>query len=183
MRIKLELFLTAMFCAAAQQMPIDVNRSTITIHTFKAGFLAAASHEHLVNAPIAAGSIDEAAQRVEFRVDASKMKIKPDPKIDAKTEAEIQKDMQDAVLESAKFPEIAFRSTHVEKSGDAWKVDGSLSLHGMTRPVSVVVRKSGDAYTGKTTIKQTDFGIKPVSKGGGAVKVKDEIEIAFEIFR
>ena len=35
-------------------------------------------------------------------------------------------------------------------------------------------------HTGKFTIKQTDFGIKPVSVGG-VVKVKDELAISFTI--
>ena len=34
--------------------------------------------------------------------------------------------------------------------------------------------------TGKFTIKQTDFGIKPISIGG-VVKVKDELNITFTI--
>jgi hypothetical protein len=47
--------------------------------------------------------------------------------------------------------------------------------------VHVEVKHSGDAYSGRAEIKQTDFGIKPVTVGGGLVKVKDELEIEFEI--
>jgi hypothetical protein len=36
-------------------------------------------------------------------------------------------------------------------------------------------------YTGKVTLKQTDFGITPVKIAGGTVRVKDVIEIDFEI--
>jgi hypothetical protein len=31
-------------------------------------------------------------------------------------------------------------------------------------------------------LKQTDFGIQPVSVAGGTIKVKDELEIEFTIF-
>jgi hypothetical protein len=35
-------------------------------------------------------------------------------------------------------------------------------------------------YRGSATLKQTDFGIKPISIGGGMVKVKDEVKIDFD---
>jgi polyisoprenoid-binding protein YceI len=60
-------------------------------------------------------------------------------------------------------------------------VEGALSLHGVTKTVRADVKKIGDSYTGRTTIKQTDFGIKPVTVGGGLVKVKDELDIEFQI--
>ena len=37
------------------------------------------------------------------------------------------------------------------------------------------------AYAGRSTIKQTDFGINPVTIGGGTVKVKNELEIHFVV--
>jgi len=44
------------------------------------------------------------------------------------------------------------------------------------------VKQAGDSYQAHTTLKQTDFGIKPVSVGGGMIKVKNEVEIDFLIF-
>jgi polyisoprenoid-binding protein YceI len=168
----------------AQDSKIDTQRSSITIHVGKAGLLSAAGHEHWVNAPIASGSIGESgAPHVEFSVETASMRVKPDPKVDSKTEATIQKDMETMTLEIAKYPEISFRSTRVEKTADGWKVDGALSLHGVTKPVSVVVKKNGDSYAGHTVLKQTDFGIKPISVAGGTIKVKNEIEIDFQVFR
>ncbi len=178
------LFLCActLVSAVAQDKAIDVQHSTLTIHVSKSGLFSVAAHEHWVNAPISSGkySVSEPA-RIEFTVNAAKMEVKPDPKVDAKTQAEIQKDMQDMTLESAKYPEIVFRSSSIVKSGDGWKVDGALTLHGVTKTVHADVKKTGDTYTGRTTLKQTDFGIKPVTVGGGLVKVKDELEIDFQI--
>ena len=62
--------------------------------------------------------------------------------------------------------------------------DYAISLacfHGQTHPVVVNVSGKGDHYTGKATVKQTEFGMKPVTVGGGTVKVKDEVEIEFAI--
>jgi len=170
--------------AAAQDMAIDVERSTITIHVDKAGLFSAAGHEHWVSAPISSGTIRESPSPfVEFTVQTAQMTVKPDPKVDAKTQAEIQKDMEDLTLETKRFPQITFRSSTVTKAGDAqWKVEGALSLHGVTKPVSLAVKRTGDAYTARTVLKQTDFAIKPVSVGGGLIKVKNEVEIDFKIF-
>jgi hypothetical protein len=43
------------------------------------------------------------------------------------------------------------------------------------------VRYLEGKYVGTATIKQKDFGIQPVSAGGGTVKVKDELTIDFSI--
>lgn len=170
--------------AAAQDVAIDVDRSTVTVHVAKTGLLSAAGHEHWVSAPISSGTIREnPSGSVEFTVETAKMTVKPDPKVDAKTQAEIQKDMEDLTLETKNFPQITFRSSRVDKAGDGqWRVEGALSLHGVTKPVSLLVKRSGDVYTAHTVLKQTDFAIKPVSVGGGLVKVKNEVDIDFQIF-
>jgi polyisoprenoid-binding protein YceI len=169
--------------AAAQDAAIDVQRSSITIHVGKAGLLSAAGHDHTISAPISSGTIRESPPHVEFTVQTAKMTVKPDPKVDAKTQAEIQKDLEEMTLETKKFPELTFRSSRVDKLADGqWKVEGDLSLHGVTKPVSLTVKRTGDSYTAHTVLKQTDFGIKPISVAGGTIKVKNEVEIDFLIF-
>jgi polyisoprenoid-binding protein YceI len=178
----------AFLCAAAtgsgENAAIDVQRSTISIHVGKAGLFSAAGHDHWVNAPIASGVIQESpAPHVEFTVETAKMNVKADPKVDAKTQAEIQKDMEEMTLEAKRFPKITFRSSRVEKFAEGqWRVEGDLSLHGVTKPVRLTVTLTGGSYTAHTVLKQTDFGIKPISVGGGMVKVKNELEIDFQIF-
>ena len=183
-RVAIGLLLAGACLAQNIGSRIDVQRSTITIHVGKAGLLSAAGHEHLVSAPISAGVIDDStAPRVEFTVQTAKMTVKPDPKVNARDQAQIQKDMDEKTLEIDRYPEIAFKSSHIEKLADGqWKVDGMLTLHGMTKPVSLMVKRSGDAYAGHATLKQTDFGIKPFRAGGGTIRVKNEVEIDFEIY-
>lgn len=178
-------FLAAAAIATAQNSDaIDVQRSIITIHVGKAGLLSAAGHEHWINAPISSGALRESPEpHVEFVVETAKMTVKPDAAVDSKTEATIQKDMEEMTLEVKKFPEISFRSSRVEKLAEGeWKVEGSLSLHGVTKPVSLAVKRTGDSFTTHTVLKQTDFGMKPISIGG-MIKVKNEVEIDFQIFR
>lgn len=168
----------------AQERAIDTQRSTITIHVGKSGLLSAAAHDHTIDAPIASGNILESGTpRVAFRVETAKMRVKPDPKVDAKDHATIQTHMEELVLETKKFPEIAFRSTSVQKlAADQWKVEGDLSLHGVTKAISLTVKQNGDSYATHTVLKQTDYGITPISIGGGMIKVKNELELDFQIF-
>lgn len=169
-------------CFAAER-PIDVAHSTLRIHVGKSGLFSAAAHEHWVTAPIAEGSVEESEPaRISFRVDASKLAVEHDEKLSAADQAQVQETMQTKVLESAQYPEIGFRSTSVERTGqDAWLVKGDLSLHGQVHPVSTTIHKQVDAYVGSCRILQTDFGIKPVRVAGGMVKVKDELQIEFSI--
>lgn len=168
----------------AQDLPIDISRSAITIHVGKAGLFSAAAHEHWIYAPISSGTIRESGEpHVEFKVETAKMTVKPDPKVDAKTQETVQKDMDEMTLEPSKYPEISFQSTRVEPSGaDQWKVTGNLSLHGATKPVNLTVKRESGGYTGHTVLKQTDFGIKPISMAGGTIRIKNEIEIDFQIY-
>jgi polyisoprenoid-binding protein YceI len=168
----------------AQERAIDTQRSTITIHVGKSGLLSAAAHDHTINAPISSGTIREStAPHIEFSIETGKMTVKPDARIDAEDQATIQTHMEEMTLETKKFPEITFRSSRIERIADGqWKADGDLSLHGVTKPVSLTVKQTGDSWTTHTVLKQTDFGIKPISIGGGMVKVKNEVEIDFQIF-
>jgi polyisoprenoid-binding protein YceI len=58
-------------------------------------------------------------------------------------------------------------------------IEGDLTLHGVTKPCVLPVRVTlaGGSLTaeGTTTVKQTDFGIQPVTAAGGSVRVKDEL--------
>jgi len=181
------LGLTVMLIAGPDEQgkAIDAQRSSLTIHVGKAGLLSAAGHEHWVNAPIASGTVDDrsAAPGVQFTVDARMLSVKAENRVNGKDQAEVQFNMQSKVLESSTYPQIVFQSTHVRPNGDhGWRVSGDLTLHGVTRQVILDVTRENNAYVGAVRIKQTEFGIQPIKIGGGVVKVKDELEIHFQVF-
>ena len=168
--------------AAAQSVPIDTQRSSMMVKVGKAGMFSAFGHNHEIRAPIASGSVDASAGSVRLKVDARAMEVL-DQDLEADKRAEVQRTMHSAaVLDTARFPEIEFASRRVEANGaDVYRVTGDLTLHGVTRPVVVHVRRQNGRYVGTTTVKQTDFGIKPVTAGAGTVKVKDPVEVQFQI--
>jgi len=164
--------------AGAQPRSIDTAKSTMTVHVYKAGALSMFGHNHEISAPIHSGSADVTAKHVELTVESTAMRVL-DPGVSEKDRSEIQSNMLGPeVLDTARYKEIVFRSTSAEPAGaGAWNVTGSLSLHGETKPVTVKSRH----YTGQAQLKLTDFGIKPIKVAGGAVKVKYEIRIEFDI--
>jgi polyisoprenoid-binding protein YceI len=168
--------------ACAQPHSIDAAKSTLTVRVYKAGVFSALGHNHEIAAPITRGAVDTAAHSVELEVKASALQVR-DPDASAKDRGQIQSTMLGPeVLDAQRYPKIVFRSTDVEPAGAAaWNVRGNLMLHGETRPVNVKVRQVDTQYEGSSHFKQTDFGIKPVKVAGGTIRVKDQIEIEFNI--
>lgn len=78
----------------------------------------------------------------------------------------------DKWLDVAQFPEMTFTSTKVTPEGkDKAKVTGDLTLHGVTKPVTLDVtlvgaganpinKKVTVGFEAKGTIKRSDFGVK-----------------------
>jgi polyisoprenoid-binding protein YceI len=173
------------WAAAAGPEPraIDGAHSSLKVRVSKSGVFSAFAHNHEIEAPIASGEVTEAGNpSVELRVDARKLRVL-DPEASADTRAQIQKTMLGPqVLDTERFPEIHFQSAEVEaKETDHWLVHGTLDLHGQSHPVTVDVSLKDGAYRGTAALKQTEFGIKPVTVAGGTVKVKDEVRVEFAI--
>lgn len=169
--------------SAASMQAIDVQKSSITIRVYKTGLFSAFAHNHEIHAPIQDGTLDEGKRTVAFAVDAKQLRVL-DPDASASERIQVQANMQGPqVLDVARFPDIKFSSTSIEPSGAGkWTVRGNLTLHGRTRPVTIGVQGEKGHYTGSAALKQTDFGITPISIAGGSVKVKDEVRVEFEIF-
>jgi polyisoprenoid-binding protein YceI len=161
---------------------IDTQKSVMTVRVFKSGLFSAFGHEHEISAPIEHGTFNESQPAAELVVDARKMRVM-DKEVSEKDRAEIQETMLGPkVLDTRQFPEIRFHSTAVEPGGKGrWVVRGELSLHGQTHPLRLEVQSEKGHYRGTAALKQRDFGIEPVSVGGGTVKVKDELRVEFEI--
>jgi len=88
-------------------------------------------------------------------------------------------------FDTARFPSATFKSTRVEKGSmkDKLKVTGNLSLHGVTKPVTldVTLVKLGTnprsslptvGFDALTTVKRSDFGL-----GKYVPQVGDEVEM------
>jgi polyisoprenoid-binding protein YceI len=81
----------------------------------------------------------------------------------------------------------SFASTQVipASSGSAsanGAIEGTLTLRGTSRPLRLqVTSPAPGSYRGSATIRQTDFGITPYSGFFGALKLKNEVTVEFEV--
>jgi len=180
---------------AAQIYRIDPANSRVTIHVGKAGvFSFVAGHSHEVGGPIASGDVDvdpdsPAQGRIRLEISAAELRVSAasEPEGDA---PKVQEAMSGPkVLDVAHQPQIRYESTAVTvKSGHGKVRDlvvaGRLTIREVTQPVTAAVHaefgENGLKATGRFAIKQSAFGITPISVGG-VVAVKDELQIEFSI--
>lgn len=91
-------------------------------------------------------------------------------------------------LDAAKFPTIDFKSTKVEVAGEnKLRVTGNLTLHGVTKPVTLdttvnkvaphpFTKQPAAGFSATTRIKRSEFGVVQY-----VPNVADEIDIRLEI--
>ncbi|MBK6847715.1 MAG: YceI family protein [Proteobacteria bacterium] len=93
-------------------------------------------------------------------------------------------------LNTKQFPKITFVSTKVVNAGKGVSVTGDLTLHGVTKPVTVRLLKIGTAadpwgnfrsgYLGELMIKRSEYGVAGMPGGVGE---KLKLTIAIEGIR
>jgi polyisoprenoid-binding protein YceI len=75
-----------------------------------------------------------------------------------------------------------FTSARVIPAGSGGAIEGTLTLNGRSRPVRLQVASSAPGrYRGGATVPQTGFGITPYSGFFGALKLRDEVGVEFEV--
>lgn len=94
-------------------------------------------------------------------------------------------------LDAAKFPAITFTATRVTRGeGNQGTLTGDLTLHGVTKPVTLQLRLNGAGphpmrkvpaigFTATGTVKRSDFGVAAyVPMVGDELEVRIEVEAA-----
>jgi polyisoprenoid-binding protein YceI len=77
----------------------------------------------------------------------------------------------------------SFASSRIIASGsDGGAIEGTLTLNGKTQPARLQVTAPGSGrYRGTATVVQSAFGIKPYTGFFGALKLRDEVGVEFEV--
>jgi polyisoprenoid-binding protein YceI len=172
---------------------IDGRSSRFTVRAFAAGLLSAMGHSPTIGIRDFNGEMTFNPDRLEagslkITVQSSSLSVQDD--ISTKDLREMERLMNQEVLETAKFPEILYEASSVSatKMADALysaALKGQLTLHGISRsqPINVRVALLGSMLraSGDFSLSQTDYDIKLISVAGGALKLKDELKFSFEI--
>ncbi len=121
---------------------------------------------------------DASRSTVEATIDATT--------ISTRVEARDNDLKSDSFFDVAKYPTITFRSATVRPAGpNKYSVDGNLTMHGVTKPVTLEVNvtpaikdKNGNERRGAeatTKLNRKEFGVN----GGGAA-VSDDVQVLID---
>ncbi len=188
MRAQNVLLIVAVVCGPASAAPgsaderlVDTERSTVTVRVFKSGLFRAFADDHIIQAPLEEGTLDD-PPHIQIVIDARRMRVL-DPSLSAKDRQYVQARMLGSeVLDVNRFQRITFHSLAIERlNSGRWLVRGELELHGQFREMTVNVLLQNGRYKGSATVRQSDFGIVPISIVGGTIRVKDEVRVDFDI--
>lgn len=186
----LVLTTAARAASPARSFVVDAAKSQVRIHVGKAGLFKFAGHEHDVLAKVSEGEIVAFAQdlgrsQVRLRFAAADLRVtgSGEPPEDV---PKVQETMYGPrVLDAIQFPAVTFHSEAVsgrEVSPGTYdlKVEGPLKIRDREVRLAFTVRVSVSAErlvaTGQGRLRQSDFGIVPISVAG-VVRVKDELDL------
>jgi polyisoprenoid-binding protein YceI len=162
------------------------DNASLQVRTYREGVAAKAGHDLILAVTRWDATLEvagEPAQRtVTLNADPRSLEVREGlggvkPLTDRDRD-EIRRNIDEKVLRGAP---ISFRSTAVRRAEDRLEVDGDLTIGASTRPISA--RLDVDAQrtaTGTVALTQSAWGIKPYRGLMGALKVRDELEIAIE---
>ena len=172
---------------------LDAGQSRFMVRAFSGGLLWFKGHDHFIAVRDFTGEVEftPGAPRpasLSMRLRADSLEETRDVFTDQQKQI-INKELREIVLETAKYPEISFRSTDVEGTltGGQFgaKLGGDLTLHGVTRHIVIPaqVTLSGDTLraSGEFTVKRGDYKVKATSAVHGLVRVRDKLKFTFDI--
>jgi polyisoprenoid-binding protein YceI len=170
---------------------VDPQASRFTVQAFAGGPLSAVGHNPTFAIRDFRGEVEfdpkePAAGSLRMVIAAASLALTNS--VSDKDRHEIERTTQNQVLESDRFAEIRYDcpASRITAIGPMQLVlAGDLTLHGVTRPQTVSARVYLMGGTlrgqGETIIRQTEFGIRPVTVAGGMLKVKDELKLVFDV--
>jgi polyisoprenoid-binding protein YceI len=178
--------------AAATIYVLDSGVSRFTARAFVTGLLASMGHNPTFAIRQFTGEAkfsNEAPEQASVRVVVQAGSLELTDHVSDKDRREIERTTRNEVLETSRFPEIVFEASNPSMSkggeGHYWaNMNGKLSIRGITQPQQITAQVfiSGDQLraSGEFTVRQSSFGIKPVSVAGGTLKLKDDVKVTFD---
>lgn len=171
---------------------VDPDRSIVAIEVQRAGTLARLGHNHVVSSHHVQGYVASREERADLYIALNRLAV-DEPGLRAEAGFDTQpsadavegtrRNMLNKVLEAQRFPFVLIHATRAHTASPALQV--AITLHGATRtfdvPAQIETDKDSITVTGRMALNQTDFGIVPFSVLGGALQVRDRIDLRFRI--
>src|SRR3954462_11929526 len=148
---------------------VDARRSRFIVKAFATGLLSAFGHSPTIAIRDFTGEVRFSPDHLEaaalgLRIKAESLAVADDVRDSDRREMERQ--MREEVLETARYPEIVFESTSVsaEKLMDSQyraRISGNMSMHGVTRQcvidAQVIAGEDTLRANGEFPLRQSDF--------------------------
>jgi polyisoprenoid-binding protein YceI len=164
----------------------DTERGRIVLKTFRDGLASQAGHDLTIevgrwSGDITIGDNSDPAD-LEVRVDMGSLIVlagsgglKPLTDRDRREIAVTAR----RVLGADRHPEAVFTATKLEPAPDGGGlISGTFTLAGLARPLQLRVSQTGPgSYRATSSVRQSDYGIKPYTAFFGALKVRDAIDV------
>ncbi len=177
----------------AARYKFDPGQSRFTVQAFATGLLSALGHSPTFAVRDFSGGArfdgDEVrGMLLELTVRADSLDLLD--KVKDSDRREILDRMRRDVLETSTCPEISYQSADVTSEPIApgrfrVRIGGRLTLHGttQTQPVDAEAQIFGDGLRliGGSFLRLSDYRIKPVTALAGAIKLKDEVKVTFDL--
>jgi polyisoprenoid-binding protein YceI len=172
---------------------IDASQSKFMVKASRGGLAWFKGHDHLIavrdfsgEAGLSLNAISPASLQMTIRADSLE---ETSDEFTPEQKKIINKELDEIVLESAKYPEITFKSTDVKGKfvGGAFKAEigGEMTLHGVTRrveiPAAVTISGEGFRAVGEFEINRKKFNVNATNAFHGFVRIKHELKFTFDI--
>lgn len=90
-------------------------------------------------------------------------------------------------LNASRFPHIRFTTEATAQTGNGYRLTGKLHIRGKSREhvIDLHTEDLGAAWriSADTTVRQSNYGVKPYSLLMGSIRVADEVSVAFTAVR
>lgn len=157
------------------------------MYTFREGALSAVGHDLALRVGRWKVELDRDARRVTATAETSSVEVAcarsggadDHGALSASDRAKIAATARSEVLRADRFPEVRFEGRW--EGDDPASVDGSLTLLGVTRPLTVRVRREGDRTVCEATVQQPAWGITPYRAMLGALRVRADVRVAWTL--
>jgi polyisoprenoid-binding protein YceI len=172
---------------------LDASQSRFMVRAFAGGLLFFKGHDHFIavrdfsgEAQLTPGAVSPASLQMTVRADSL---VETRDVFTEQQKQIINRELREIVLETARYPEITFKSTDVTGNLNGGqleaKIGGNLTLHGVTRHIVIPARVTLNGETlsaqGEFTVNRGDYNVKATSALHGTIRIRDKLTFTFDI--
>jgi hypothetical protein len=172
---------------------VDPASSLVVIEVRRGGSLARLGHDHVIASHDVQGYVAPDEGRSDLYVELDRLVV-DEPGLRAEAKLDTQPTEDDiagtrrnmlSALRAGEYPFAIVSIARGDAAGAPTRWGVAVTLHGITHKLEVPIQVDAGAdevtAAGDLSLRQTEFGIKPLSVLGGAIQVQDLVELRFRI--